>query len=45
MKKIKLSIISSLHYIKLIYRSALFLLALVMYIPSRVRQDGALFRG
>ena len=45
MKKIKLSIISSLHYIKLVYRSALFLLALVMYIPSRVRQDGALFRG
>ena len=30
---------------KLIYRSALFLLALVMYILSHVRQDGALFRG
>ena len=45
MKKVKLSIISSLHYIKLIYRSVLFLLALVMYILSRVQQDGALFRG
>lgn len=44
-KKLKISLISSLHYIKLFYRSALFLLALVMYILSRIRHDGALFRG
>lgn len=45
MKKIKLSVISSLHYGKLFLRTALFLLALVMYILSRVRHDGELFRG
>lgn len=45
MKNKKISVISSLHYVKLVYRSALFVLALVMYIISRVRHTGELFRG
>ena len=34
-----------LHYLKLFYRSALFLTALVLYIMSRIRQSGTLFGG
>ena len=34
-----------LHYLKLFYRSALFLTALVLYIISRIRQTGTLFGG
>lgn len=45
MKKCKISLISTLHYVKLVYRSVLFLLAAIMYILSRVKQDGELFRG
>lgn len=45
MKKRKISLISTLHYVKLCYRSVLFLLAAVMYVISRVKHDGALFRG
>lgn len=45
MKRKKLSLISSLHYAKLIYRTALLILATVMYILSRVKRDGELFRG
>lgn len=45
MKKRKISLISTLHYVKLGYRSVLFLLAFAMYVVSRVENDGALFRG
>ena len=40
-----LSRTSRLHYIKLVYRSLLFLGALVLYIISRVRQEDMLFHG
>lgn len=43
--KRKISLISSLHYVKLIYRSALFLVAAVMYILSRIQHTGQLFHG
>jgi len=45
MAKSKLSPISLLHYVKLVYRFALFAVALVMYIVSRVRNSGEMFRG
>lgn len=41
----KISLISINHYIKLLYRSVLFLLAAVMYIISRVRNTGNMFNG
>lgn len=44
-QKIKISLISSLHYVKLLYRSALFLVAAVMYILSRIQHTGQLFHG
>lgn len=44
-RKIKLSLISTNHYVKLLFRTALFLLALVMYIYSRVNREDALFLG
>lgn len=40
----KISPISSLHYVKLIYRSLLFLLAAIAYIVSKVGNSGELFR-
>lgn len=43
--KQKLSLISSLHYLKLLYRSALFLAAAVTYLVSRLRNSGQLFQG
>lgn len=45
MKKIKLSLISSMHYLKLVYRSALFLAAACMYLVSRLRGDESMFYG
>ena len=45
MNKRKLTPICALHYIKLFYRSALFILALVMYIISRIQNSGQLFQG
>lgn len=45
MNKRKLTPICALHYIKLFYRSALFILALVMYIISRIQNSGELFQG
>ena len=40
---VRLSLISTLHYVKLVYRSALFLAALAVYVMGRVRsEDGAL---
>lgn len=44
-KKRKLSLISSLHYVKLIYRSVLFFLALGLYISSRVQNADGIFHG
>lgn len=43
--KRKLTLICALHYVKLIYRAALFLLAVVAYILSRIRNSGDLFHG
>lgn len=43
--KIKISKISSQHYVKLVYRSALFLAAAAVYIVNRVRRTGSLFGG
>lgn len=40
-----ISLISTLHYLKLLYRSALFLLAAVMYLISRLRHSDQLFLG
>ena len=45
MQKSKLSLISFMHYVKLGYRFALFVVALIMYVISRVRNSGELFRG
>lgn len=45
MKKIKLSLISSMHYLKLVYRSALFLAATCMYLVSRLQGDESMFYG
>jgi len=39
-RKIRLSKISTLHYVKLVYRSALFLGALVIYLMDRIRGGG-----
>jgi hypothetical protein len=44
-RNIKLSKISTLHYIKLFYRSALFVVATVLYIINRVRHTGLMFSG
>ena len=44
-KRIKLSLISSMHYAKLVYRSALLLAALTLYIVGRVRAGGDLLTG
>ena len=43
--KHKISDISSLHYIKLICRSALFIAAFVVYIVNKVRNSGEIFLG
>lgn len=43
--KRKLSLISTLHYLKLLYRSALFLAAAVTYLIGRLRNTGQLFQG
>lgn len=43
--KRKMSGILILHYVKLFYRSALFLTALIIYIVNRVRNTGFLFGG
>lgn len=43
--KHKISLISALHYFKLFYRSVLFILALVMYVVSRIQNSGELFQG
>ena len=44
-RNIKLSKISTLHYIKLIYRSALFIAATILYIVNRLRHTGLTFGG
>ena len=44
-RNIKLSKISTLHYIKLFYRSALFIAATIVYIVNRVRHTGLMFGG
>lgn len=44
-EKKKMSKTMILHYLKLFYRSVLFLIALVLYIISRIRQTGTLFGG
>ena len=44
-KKRRLTPICAFHYLKLIYRTLLFILALTMYIFSRVKNTGELFRG
>ena len=41
--KIKLSLISSMHYIKLFYRASLFILAAVAYVVHRITNPGVLF--
>lgn len=43
--KHKISLISALHYFKLFCRSVLFILALVMYVVSRIQNSGELFQG
>ena len=42
MKKVKLSAVSTLHYIRLVYRSILFLLLLIGYISYRLRGSDAI---
>lgn len=44
-KKIKLSKISALHYVKLVFRSALLLVATALYIVSRLKNTGESFAG
>lgn len=44
-KKYKLSDISVLHYIKLVYRSVLFVAATVVYILNRINNTGSTFGG
>jgi hypothetical protein len=43
-RKHKISKISALHYYKLVFRSALLLLAFVLYLVDRVKNDGAPFQ-
>ncbi len=45
MPKQKLSLISTLHYLKLLYRAALFLVAAIVYCIGRIRNSGELFQG
>ena len=42
MKRVKLSAVSTLHYIRLVYRSILFLLLLIGYISYRLRGSDAI---
>lgn len=42
-KKRKLTLICVLHYLKLTYRSLLFILAAVMYVVGRIRGMGEFF--
>ena len=42
-KKRKLTLICVLHYLKLTYRSLLFILAAVMYVVGRIRGTGEFF--
>ena len=44
-RKRKLTPICVLHYVKLLYRSALFLLAAVTYVIGRIHHSGELFQG
>ena len=44
-KRKKLTTICACHYVKLIYRSLLLLLALVTYVIGRIRHSGELFQG
>ena len=44
-KQKKMSNTMVLHYVKLIYRSVLFLVAVVLYIISRIKHTGTLFGG
>ena len=44
-KKRRLSLICAMHYVKLVYRAAIFALAAVMYGISRREKDGELFGG
>jgi len=44
-RSLKISLISSLHYVKLCYRSLLFVLAVIMYILSKIRNYGEMFNG
>ena len=44
-KRKKLTTICAFHYVKLIYRSLLLLLALVTYVIGRIRHSGELFQG
>lgn len=43
MKKKKLSLISSIHFVKLFYRSILFILALILYIYCRINDKSDIF--
>ncbi len=44
-KNLKRSLISSIHYVKLLYRSVLFIVAVVMYLVSRMQNSGEMFNG
>ena len=44
-KKLKLSVISAIHYLKLFYRLALFAAAAIIYIAGRVRREEEPFQG
>ena len=43
--KRKLTLICAVHYVKLCYRSLLFLITIVMYVIGRIRQSEELFGG
>ncbi len=45
MKRRKLSLISTMHYLKLVYRAALFLAAAAMYLVSRLQGTESMFYG
>ena len=44
-KKLKLSVISAIHYLKLFYRLALFVAAAIIYIAGRLRREVEPFEG
>ena len=44
-KRFRLSLISTMHYLKLVFRSILFITALVLYIIDKARNTGNLFGG